>query len=731
MQEIDVKKINFQYLSQLLDYKREDFFTTELTRYLTSEEHNPNLILSEISPKGSLLHIAIRNQLLHAVEALIQHGADINATTKTNQSAALIACEVGDWKILDLLLHHPKLHLETTANHVHIPLFCTVVQHLQDRSNLTTDFTKCFFLLINDGRAAVNATDEFGNTALHYAIRNHQERITFELLDRGAFIATNNHRGESPLTHMDPELLEKYMDRCLSEGKCLNAENAGLQFNYKSFLPPTDPPLVPHANEMTAIHRMTENKDLRPLVAHPLIAMFLSVKWSGFALFFNLNLLVYSLFCIGLLMYATLCYIYDDTYNYSLVLWFTVFATYSYVCLITFVNLLLVPQSTARLFRCYIELVLIGLAFMILFVQDQSTATRRIVTGITVGMSGVELLLLIYTIQSQFVVSSLSQVKTFLLSLVHSFVLYCALIVVFSLSFWTNQVHGGGRESNEKQNRDEEMMNNNNKTNNFTTTTTTEPVLLTPHLSPIAGIVKSAVLIMGEFDASKVDLYAHAISYFVIFLFLVFVVIIIFNVFNKFMSCDGHTEAFTSIAENLLIKVYHLHKTEELLGKFRCSYNMTACLPRTLSLPYHFMAKMVRMFSSEASQSVLIVCPVSSCEYTVIIPGRVSNIVVGGDGGGEGGIPPPADHMNKRVQMDRTAYQEAKMSLEHHHRDRVQEQTQEEQVMMMHRLEEKIDVLLERMVAEGEAKQKMTMEVKEKNMKREDEQKLATVSEEK
>lgn len=677
-----MKKINFQYLSQLLDYKREEFFIKELIRYLTSPEQNANLILSEISPKGSLLHIAIRNQLLHAVEALVQHNADINATTKTKQSAALLACEMGDWKILDFLLRNPKLHIEVDQKP--IPFLCTVVRNMRERTTLNTDHAKCFSLLANDGRISVNAADEYGNTALHYAVRNRTESVIFELLNRGAYIATNNVRGESPLLHFDHDLLSKYMDRCMQEGTCPTSEG-GLQFNYQSLLPPDDL-ILPDANEMTAINRMTENKDLRDLVAHPYVAMFLGVKWSGFSLFFNLNLLLYSLFCISLLMYATLCYIYDDSYSYSLVLWFTVFATYSYVSLITFMNLLLVPQHTVRLFRCYVELLLIGLAFMILFVQQQSMTTRRIVTGSTVAISGVELLLLIYTIQSQFVISSLSHVKTFLMTLIHSFVLYCILIVVFSLSFWTNQMHGTA----------ETIVIRNG---------TQQPVIMT-HLSPIAGIVKSAVHIMGEFDTSKVDLYAYAISYFIIFLFLVFVVIIIFNVFNKFMF---PYDTFCDVASNLLIKAWHLHKTEELLAKFRCTYNMKACLPRTLSLPYFIMAKMVRMFSYD-SLPLLIVCPVSPTHYTVIIPGRPHGVAVAAAAageGGEGGAAAVAHHMNKRVELDRTTFQEARFTLEHRQSERAQELSKEEHSKILQRLEYKMDVLLEKLLEEkrGEVKE--------------------------
>lgn len=667
-----MKKINFQYLSQLLEYKREDYFIKELVRYLSSNEQNANLILAEISPKGSLLHIAIRNQLLHGVEVLVQHGADVNATTKTRQSAALLTCEVGDWKILEFLLRNPNLHLE--ADQKPLPFLCTVVRHMRERITLNTDHTKCFHLLVGDGRICLNATDEFGNTALHYAVRNRSETIVYELLNRGAYIAVNNNRGESPLLHFDYEMLSKYMDRCMEEGQCPAAEG-GIQFNYQSLVPPEDV-IVPDANEMTAIDRMTENKELRSLVAHPFIAMFISIKWSGFSLFFNLNLLVYSLFCITLLMYSTLCYIYDDSYSYSLILWFTVFATYSYVCLITFMNLLLVPQHTVRLFRCYVELVLIGLAFMILFLQQQSLTTRRIVTGATVAMSGIELLLLIHTIQSQFVISSLSHVKTFLMTLIHSFVLYCILIVVFSLSFWTNQIHGSSQTV--------VMMANG-----------TQPVVLT-HLSPIARIVRNAVHIMGEFDSSKVDLYAYAVSYFVIFLFLVFVVIIIFNVFNKFMY---PYETFCDVTGNLLIKAWHLHKTEELLGKFRCTYNMRACLPRTLSLPYFIMAKMVRMFSYD-SQSVLIVCPQSPTHYRVIIPGRISGVAAA-VGGGESGTVPPPPFMNKRVEMDRTAFQEARLTLEHRQSERTREQTQEEQYKIMQRLEYKLDVLMDKAFIEA------------------------------
>lgn len=666
-----MKKINFQYLSQLLEYKREEFFIKELVRYLSSSEQNASLILSEVSAKGSLLHLAIRNQLLHAVEAVIQHGADVNATTKTKQSAALIACEMGDWKILDFLLRNPKLLLEVDQKA--IPFLCTVVRNLRERVTLNTDYTRCYHLLVNDGRVSVNAVDEYGNTPLHYAARHRNEVIAFDLLDRGAYIATNNLRGESPLLHFDHDLLSKYMDGCMAEGACPSSEG-GIQFNYRALLPPEDI-VQPQTNEMTAVHRMTEHKELRELVGHPFVAMFLSVKWSGFALFFNLNLLVYSLFCTSLLMYATLCYIYDDSYSYSLVLWFTVFATYSYVCLITFMNLLLVPQSTVRLFRCYVELVLIALAFMILFVHAQSVATRRIVTGSTVAVCAVELLLLIYTIQSQFVLSSLSHVKAFLMTIIHSFFLYCVLIVVFSLSFWTNQIHGT---------RETVVMRNG-----------TQPVILT-HLSPIAGIVKNAVHIMGEFDSSKVDLYAYAISYFIIFLFLVFVVIIIFNVFNKFMFPSTHHESDCALINNLLIKAWHLHKTEELLGKFRCTYNMTACLPRTLSLPYFIMAKMVRMFSHE-SEAVLIVCPLSKARYTVIIPGRPNALGVVG-GGGESGAPP--HHMDKRVQMDQMTFQQARVTLEYRQDERAQAQTKEEQSNILQRIEYKMDVLLERMHGE-------------------------------
>ena len=193
----------------------------------------------------------------------------------------------------------------------------------------------------------INQQDNNGNTALHYAVLNWPQPIIRRLLELGACISTSNNFGETPLKRITPETLECFMGEfCIqtdnfddddddddSESTNMdesindpafstNIRQSPLTFNYHCLSPYNKVRGISHTGdqkrvdvfedeelqnedsfvlpEMDALLQLSESKNHRYLLTHPLIKSYIWMKWKLINQFFHrdIRLRFNLIFCL-------------------------------------------------------------------------------------------------------------------------------------------------------------------------------------------------------------------------------------------------------------------------------------------------------------------------------------------------------------------------------------------------------------------------------------------------
>ena len=212
-------------------------------------------------------------------------------------------------------------------------------------------------------RTIINEKDTKGNTALHYAASNWSTKVVTKLLSLGANASITNKRGDIPLSRISMKTLKDFMDKqcimvkdfdpsdddmeedsdedesydkvaqdynqtfMLKIGRCGEEDGNGMTFDYSFLAPPRagrSDTTLPNASwengnknfdgetnvekedskkfkpEMDLLWEMSQSKEHRPLITHPVINSYLWMKWKLMSKFFNriLRLEFLFLYCI-------------------------------------------------------------------------------------------------------------------------------------------------------------------------------------------------------------------------------------------------------------------------------------------------------------------------------------------------------------------------------------------------------------------------------------------------
>lgn len=181
----------------------------------------------------------------------------------------------------------------------------------------------------------INAQDVKGSTPLHYAVKYGDEKCVNDLLMNGAYIGTKNKFQDPPLAHMSSSMLGKFLDNCVSsnaeETDRVDADNRAIIFNYsflsksrkyrknsekdevKVLLEKTENDLEIKEKPETLLESypllyMSQSANLKRLLLHPVLTSFIMLKWQRIRVFYLLNLLFYTLFCLLLTTYILFGY---------------------------------------------------------------------------------------------------------------------------------------------------------------------------------------------------------------------------------------------------------------------------------------------------------------------------------------------------------------------------------------------------------------------------------------
>ena len=154
----------------------------ELVKFLVVREAEVNAkTCSYLTP----LHIAIKKGNSKITKYLISKGADVNAADISELTPIYYAAEKEDYETVKFLL-------EKGANPDGAEDFHPIIA-AGNHNN-----TKLIKLLISYG-ADVNSQDQDGNTVLHYAEENENEKVAEILLDNGGDPYLENKEGKTPV----------------------------------------------------------------------------------------------------------------------------------------------------------------------------------------------------------------------------------------------------------------------------------------------------------------------------------------------------------------------------------------------------------------------------------------------------------------------------------------------------------------------------------------------------
>lgn len=501
--------------------------------------------------KFTFLQYACYNGVSEIAKYLLANGANPNGTIQTNRKPPIFhACAGGFYEILVLLLDS-KAEVETFDGKT---LLHAVVKGKEFKPNEKSDYRKCFEHLLERKdtlKLEINAMDENGNTALHYAVKEEDQHYAKALLANGAYIGVENHFGYSPLADIDPETLRSFLDDCLqSNGKFRRDDKYELTFKYGFLEPPrTDEQYnqtqsgveqgrVGRVNspipELYPLHYISKSPDLRPLLTHPILLSFLHLKWSHIRVFFYANLVFYTLFVALLTAHimrdcssaelpqnASSTLDENSSITFVKIEWILLLFLLLFLIFRELFQMIMSPRRYFCSFENCLELTLIIVTLVILS-NDWSNQCLRPVDAIAILLSWSELFLQIGHIH---IMSTYNEMMKRVLCNYIKFVVWdLILIVAFALGFYI-LFHGTKSDGGEE---------------NF-------------FQEPSLSLFRTVVMLMGEFDISSIPFGIEPALSYAVFIFFVFLVpIVMVNLLNGLAVSD--TQAIKNDAELVSIE---------------------------------------------------------------------------------------------------------------------------------------------------------------------------------
>ncbi|XP_044262223.1 uncharacterized protein LOC123009770 [Tribolium madens] len=248
----------------------------------------------------TILQLCCAKGLTPCVSRLLEKGANPNKTIPKNPHFPIMIAISGDNKEI------VKLLLQKNAD-----LPNNILLHLQtmyrDGKNLASADKYMKMILKHLDRSGGNTvqkylgcTDELGRTALHYAISCDYRDNILAFLSLGASLVEKDVFGNTPLEAMEPKTLETFFqNNCKVAQNPIgkNNEKFTLTINYKSLMSETSP-------ESDFLYTMTNISHLNYLTNHPVVSIYLTMKWVKFKWLVYFSLFLYFCAYVSLLVYG-------------------------------------------------------------------------------------------------------------------------------------------------------------------------------------------------------------------------------------------------------------------------------------------------------------------------------------------------------------------------------------------------------------------------------------------
>lgn len=256
---------------------------------------------------------------------------------------------------------------------------------------------------------------------------------------------------------MSHEALETYLNECIStKPRRYGDEQQQIIIDYNFLVDPKKN--EEFGVEIGPLKDITCHQELRPLIAHPVLASFLFLKWSKLSVLFHLNLLSFSVFMVSLIYFIILSQTLSPEEKAESGK-FALFKGLSFISVIVLslrelFQFVLSPRNYLKNFINYFEILLIILGFINIFCNDSDSnkVEIRILRAVTILFAAYEFLQLIGTLPYFHISQHMVILKKVALTFFKSLLLYSILIVAFALSFFT--LFGGKKqEKNENDSK--------------------------------------------------------------------------------------------------------------------------------------------------------------------------------------------------------------------------------------------------------------------------------------
>lgn len=165
------------------------------------------------------------------------------------------------------------------------------------------DRVECLDILI-DWDVNVTKLVQNNRTAFYRAIECRNPKAIYKLLSKGSFIGNQtNATDDSNICTVAAKVIENHFDCCIS--KCID-DDQFLEIDLKNFIPPQKESRMCDgkcSDEMQSIYLLSNSDDHKYLVAHPLVSIFVFLKWNRLVPILYIDFILYMIFALSTVGY--------------------------------------------------------------------------------------------------------------------------------------------------------------------------------------------------------------------------------------------------------------------------------------------------------------------------------------------------------------------------------------------------------------------------------------------
>lgn len=290
-----------EFMNQLLEEWNEKKFVAEFESFKQLSQATKEWQ----SDLTKLLVSAVARNFVRAASLILSSGANVNGVpinTKYQTAPAFVACYFGHSEVLKLILDDPMMDFMSDDRSLLHQICYPMKMHENDRQ-------KCFDLIISHPRCTtkiINVKDDDAHLALYYACLHGFDEIAKELLRRGASLGH-----DSVIGNISKNVLKDFLDERIKCAGDTSDKNCEIFIDYR-FLMPTNVHEELHLENRT-VYLIVNNSKLKELSSHPVISLFLNLKWKKISWLAYINLSIYLSFLLFLGNF--IIYFYDDRYS--------------------------------------------------------------------------------------------------------------------------------------------------------------------------------------------------------------------------------------------------------------------------------------------------------------------------------------------------------------------------------------------------------------------------------